>query len=221
MKQYRIRRVDADFEVDGALSKPVWNRAEPARVDQYPWRKPGDPEPPRVEARLLYSSQALYVRFHAVERHIVARHMEYQSSVCLDSCVEFFVSPGTAGYFNFEINCVGSLLLFDCKPVRQWTPVPWDRIKDIRIATSLPKGRAIPDPMPGPAEGYIVEYAIPLAFFLAQSGCRVPGPGTSWRANLYKCCDHGPEPAWGSWSPIGTAKPDFHCPEYFGELLFE
>jgi len=220
MKLYHVRRVESDFEVDGARVKPVWDRAEAAGVDLYPWRRPDDPPPPRVEARLLYSPRKLYVRFHAVERRIVARNVEYQGPVCQDSCVEFFVAPADAAYLNFEINCIGTLLLFKCRPVRRFEPIPAEAVSGIRIATSLPAGRAIPEPAAGPAEGYVVEYSVPLPFFAAHTGCPIPVPGTTWRANFYKCCDLGPEPAWGTWSPVGTPGPDFHRPEYFGELRF-
>jgi len=215
-----IRRVEADFEVDGAANEAVWKLADRAPVDQYPWRKPEDPAPPRAEARLLYSARRLYVRFHAVERSVVARSLEYQGPVCQDSCVEFFVAPAGADYLNFEINCIGTLLLFHCRSYRRFEPVPAGRAAGISIATSLPKGRAIPEPAPCPANGYVVEYSVPFSFFSEETGCAPPQPGTVWKANFYKCADLGAEPAWGSWSPVGTPKPDFHCPEFFGELLF-
>jgi hypothetical protein len=220
MKRYCVQRVESDFEVDGALAKPVWDGAARAGIDQYPWRQPADPAPPLAEARLLYSRETLYVRFHAWERSLVARAVEYQSQVCADSCVEFFVSTGGADYLNFETNCIGTLLLFRCGPHRQFSPIAAGKVGGIRIATSLPKGRAIAGPEPGPAEGYVVEYSIPFAFFQEQTGCPVPQSGTVWRCNFYKCCDQGPEPAWGTWSPVGTPRPDFHRPEYFGELVF-
>lgn len=220
MKSYRVRGIERDFAVDGALVKRVWDRAERAQVDRYPWRKPDDPPPPRAEVRLLYSPERLYVRFHALERSIVGRNLEYQGPVCQDSCVEFFVSPAGPDYLNFETNCVGTLLLFRCKPYRRFAPVAAETAAGIRIATSLPKGRAIPEPAPGPAEGYVVEYSVPFSLFSEETGCAVPRPGTVWKANFYKCADLGPEPAWGSWSPVGAPKPDFHCPEYFGELRF-
>ena len=220
MKRYCVRRAASDFAVDGALVKSVWEGAERAAVDQYPWRKPEDSAPPRVEARVLYSSDALYVRFHVLERSIVARTVDYQGPVCTDSCIEFFVSTGGAEYLNFEINCIGTLLLFRCGPNRQFSPIAAERVGGVRIATSLPKGRAIPEPEPGPAEGYVVEYSIPFALFCEQTGCAVPRPGTVWKGNFYKCCDRGLEPAWGTWSPVGTPRPDFHCPQYLGEVLF-
>jgi hypothetical protein len=43
----------------------------------------------------------------------------------------------------------------------------------------------------------------------------------SIRANFYKCGDKTAHPHYLSWSPIETPKPDFHRPEFFGELLLK
>ena len=40
------------------------------------------------------------------------------------------------------------------------------------------------------------------------------------RGNIYKCGDRTAHPHYLSWAPIGTPSPDFHRPEYFGEVLF-
>ena len=39
------------------------------------------------------------------------------------------------------------------------------------------------------------------------------------RANLYKCADETAVPHYVSWNPIDTPAPDFHRPEFFGELI--
>ena len=39
------------------------------------------------------------------------------------------------------------------------------------------------------------------------------------RANFYKCGDCTAHPHFLSWSPIDTPNPDFHRPDFFGELL--
>ena len=39
--------------------------------------------------------------------------------------------------------------------------------------------------------------------------------------NFYKCADGTDSMHFVSWSPIPTAKPDFHRPEFFGILIFE
>ncbi|MEI3342563.1 MAG: carbohydrate-binding family 9-like protein [Coprobacter fastidiosus] len=39
-------------------------------------------------------------------------------------------------------------------------------------------------------------------------------------ANFYKCADNSSLPHYLSWSPIETENPDFHRPEFFGEIYF-
>ena len=39
------------------------------------------------------------------------------------------------------------------------------------------------------------------------------------RGNFYKCGDKTAHPHFVSWNPVGTPSPDFHRPEFFGELL--
>jgi hypothetical protein len=36
--------------------------------------------------------------------------------------------------------------------------------------------------------------------------------------NFYKCADATDQPHYVSWNPIKTEKPDFHRPEFFGEI---
>jgi hypothetical protein len=41
----------------------------------------------------------------------------------------------------------------------------------------------------------------------------------SIRANFYKCGDGTSVPHYVSWNPIEVENPDFHRPEFFGELV--
>lgn len=45
--------------------------------------------------------------------------------------------------------------------------------------------------------------------------------GKTIRANFYKCGDALKKPHFLSWSPINIEKPDFHRPDFFGEITFE
>jgi hypothetical protein len=39
------------------------------------------------------------------------------------------------------------------------------------------------------------------------------------RGNFYKCGDKTIHPHYGCWSPIELPKPDFHCSDFFGEII--
>lgn len=45
--------------------------------------------------------------------------------------------------------------------------------------------------------------------------------GLEAKANFYKCGDNTSKPHYLSWNPIGTESPDFHRPDFFGNLIFE
>ncbi len=45
--------------------------------------------------------------------------------------------------------------------------------------------------------------------------------GRSVKANFYKCGDELPEPHYLSWNPINLEKPNFHTPDFFGDIYFE
>ena len=69
------------------------------------------PYAPEVEFRIAHSDDALVVMFDVEEHHLRGVAMGDNESVWEDSCVEFFVeNPAGEGYFNFEVNCIGTML---------------------------------------------------------------------------------------------------------------
>src|ERR1700678_2575557 len=109
--QYTIQRV---------LSKPfqhdpwgggLWNEARVVEVNQFHPRSSA--HRPVTRSKLLHECEHLYVAFKVQDRYVRCVHDQYQSMVSRDSCVEFFVEPRPGrGYFNFEINCGGAVLLY-------------------------------------------------------------------------------------------------------------
>lgn len=217
-----IRKTPSDFNVDAMPGKSVWNKADAAPIASYVWARPADPPRPDAEARLLYTSTQLYVRFEVRSPTVIARALKPNELVCLDSCVEFFVAPDGINYLNFETNCVGTLLLWIGPDRNNRRIVDLADAAMVKIATTLPRGSAIPEATPAPGDGWRVEYSIPFDLLAKYTGRPAPESGTIWRANFYYCADNlPPAPQWGSWNPVNCPAPDFHRPEYFGELQFE
>ncbi len=179
---------------------------------------------PETRCKVLYDDRGLFCSFKVKDRYVIGRYTEPQSPVCRDSCVEFFVKPDHAsGYFNFEINCIGTLfLLYITNPQRtqdgfvEATPIAQ---KDgLEIWTSIQDRPFIPE-QPGPLE-WRVDFFIPFSLFGAAIPHFVPPQrGDEWRGNFYKCADDSSHPHWASWAPIGEEL-NFHVPSYFGRLLF-
>jgi hypothetical protein len=59
---------------------------------------------------------------------------------------------------------------------------------------------------------------VPLELFYHHQWTTLKGKIA--RINFYKCGDELPQPHFLSWMPIDSAEPDFHLPEFFGELKF-
>ena len=108
---YEIKRAASRPPLDGNWGAPAWQEANEARVALF--HANSSDHRPDVRVRVLYDDDALHVGFRVEDRYVQVINTEYQSSVCRDSCAEFFVQPANAsGYFNFEINGGGTMLLY-------------------------------------------------------------------------------------------------------------
>ena len=112
MRSYTVKRASSKVPLSEQVAGTAWSDAESLSIDNYPWFKSGRKEATTV--RLLYDEKALYVQFLCADDTIYAERTQINSSVCTDSCVEFFAMPAPElddRYFNLEINCAGTFLL--------------------------------------------------------------------------------------------------------------
>jgi len=219
---YTIREAALPPGLDGQWDGPAWQQADTLEVGHF--HEASSDHRPVTHARLLHDANRLYVIFDVQDRYVRSAHTDYQSRVCDDACVESFVQPKRdAGYFNFEMNCGGHLLLYYVEdPTRtgddfkKRTAVPWDLARRIAIYHSLPEV-VLPERQEPTA--WRVEYAIPLAVFEEYVGPLGALSGQTWRGNFFKCAEKSSHPHWAAWAPIGPEL-NFHVPEFFGALRF-
>jgi len=221
--RYIVRHAGKLPGVAAAFDDPVWACADTLTLARY--HPSGSDHRPKTQARLLHDGQSLAIIFRVEDRYVVARKTEYQSPTHKDSCVEFFVRPRPdRGYFNFEWNAIGTLLLWYVEKPRRPdgifeknTEVPRDAAGAIDRRASLmgPIHDEISDPVM-----WTLSALIPLALFEPFVGPAGPLRGQRWGANFYKCADCSSHPHWGYWADIGD-RLDFHQPERFGEIIFE
>jgi len=216
MKNYKVNYLDKELMFNENFR---WDLAECDFVSEWPWHNANLPSPPVVNFSVLYSNKYLYVKFIVKEKFIRAQFTELNSPVCKDSCVEFFVSPNSKGYFNFEVNCIGTIHLKFGPDRHNRIPVSKELINLIEINTTLKKAIPIENSIEFDSE-YTVAYKIPFLLFNQVAKIDRPSSGTVWKANFYKCGDETKEPSWGCWNKVLTEQPDFHRPEYFGNLTF-
>lgn len=221
--RYTVYRVDSLPPVSAAWDDPAWSSAETLTVARFHPR--GSDHRPRTQARLLHDGHAIAVMFHVEDRFVVARNTQYQSPTHKDSCVEFFVKPrADRGYFNFEFNAIGTLLLWYVEKPRgpggvfgKYTEIPKDAAASIQVHASL-EG-PVREERSGPTV-WTISYRVPLLLIERYTGLLAPLSGQTWRANFYKCADDSTHPHWGYWADIGD-RLDFHQPDRFGEIIFQ
>ena len=216
MMRYTVRRIQA-----AALDAVDFSMAEEGRIEQA--RSESTEHRPETAFRVLHDGTNLYVRFDVKDRYVRSVQTVYQAPVCTDSCVEFFVQPKAGhGYFNFEVNAGGTLLLHYVedptrteKGLKRATPVSEEWGKRVIIRSSLP---AVVEPEIAGPLAWHVSYQVPLALFEHYVG-EVGRDGAVWRANFYKCGDQTSHPHWLAWSPVSAL--NFHLPACFGELVLQ
>ena len=194
MKIYTI------YKTEGAAD---WRAVEAAPLLPCRW----SPNPPPAGcARAVWTEDALLVRLESAAAPTRAVNTAPDSAVWEDSCLEFFFSAGGADYINLEANSNGALRA-SIGPDRH------DRRLLRELPVTLPTARAEVGEdcwaltLTVPAELVETLLGVPL-----QSGLRL-------RGNFYSCGDATPAPHYAAWSAVDTPAPDFHRPEFFGELV--
>ena len=239
---YVVHRAPERPALDGNWAAPAWRGADTLYVDRFMAAHGASRHQPDTQAKVTYTDDGLFVFFKVNDRYVVCRHTAYQSQVYKDSCAEFFVQPKPdKGYFNFEMNCGGALLVTYIENSTR-TPTGFEKYTKLPPETDalLPRYHSflIPQPslapqtsspetrpssleVPGPIE-WRLEYFIPFSFFGRYVGPLGSVQGQTWRANFFKCADASSHPHWATWSPLD---PDFaggfHRPDKFGTLRFE
>ena len=216
----KVPRLTRPPQIDADWDKRPWLDIRPEPVRNHMGSRPS--HFPRTEVKIAYDAAAIYVIFRVEDRYVRAVAAEHQDSVCRDSCVELFFTPDTdvaKGYFNLEMNCGGTMLFaFQKRRGIEHVSIPKEECSRLERAHSLPR---LVNPEIAEPVTWTVEYRVPLA--LLQRYCRVvaPAPGVVWRANFYKCASDCSHPHYLTWARVDAPEPDFHLPEFFGELEFE
>ena len=170
---------------------------------------------PDVAFRMAWCSDGLVLHYRVNEQSVRARYAEDNGNVWTDSCVECFLRNASEDtYYNIECNCIGTLLVGVGSGRHGRQRMSADVIQGVKRWASLGC-----EPFDELLDSTIWEVAlvIPASIFAAHP-LRLE-VGATLCANFYKCGDELSVPHFLSWNPIDVPQPDFHRPEYFGELL--
>ena len=171
---------------------------------------------PEVTFSIGYTDNELLLKYYVYERYFKAEKTETNQMVCEDSCVEFFVSPADDGiYYNIEFNGIGTCLMGTGTARENSTRANPEIIAKIRRKSSAGNK---PVPERKGDFSWTLTVAIPFTVFFHHEVKDLKGK--EFRANFYKCGDKLSVPHFVTWNPVGTPKPDYHQPKYFGLLKF-
>ena len=174
---------------------------------------------PRAEAELIRTETGFFVRLRAYEDKIRFVNTHRNDLVYQDSCLEFFFSPSPGKkrpYFNFEINPTGALYTgFSPEGTRSSSrPVAEDLDAEYFDISAMSLEEA--EEYSGPY--WEVSYTVPFEYmnrFLPDINFAEIKEIT---ANFYKCGDLTENEHYLAWNNIETETPDFHRPEFFGQV---
>ncbi len=161
------------------------------------------------------SNKSIFIKFDVRGNVLKAVYSLDQEAVHEDSCVEFFCKlPENDYYTNFEFNCIGTCSASKRKgrseDVQMFEPAEMQTIKRLpSIARKAFKGLS-----------GMFEWELTVEIPFALMGVDSENLPEKLQANFYKCADDTESPHFISWSPVKTENPDFHRPEFFGELWF-
>jgi hypothetical protein len=173
------------------------------------------PYKPKAEFRLACTDEALLLHYRVEEDSIRALCAEDNGRVWTDSCMEMFLSPcpEDGSYYNLECNCIGTVLLGYHDADGNKSRAAYDVTAGIGRWASLGRSPFAEREAEGPWE---VALIVPFACYWRHAFR--PEAGTQMRGNFYKCGDELRTPHFLSWAPIEWERPNFHLPQFFGQL---
>lgn len=212
MKQLTIPYHPALEMLDTASVIDIIERKTPRHyIDQVNW--PSYSYMPVASFNIARSDKHLFIQFFSMANSLRAVYDKDGSPVYQDSCVEFFVKrPTDEHYINFEFNCIGTCDASFRLSREEKTDLTPKQLALIRRHSSLPKASFKEK---ASTQGWHLLVSIPFALI----GLEKDHLPEKLLGNFYKCGDATACPHYLSWSPIETEQPDFHRPEFFGELM--
>src|SRR3990172_2007597 len=173
------------------LDHTNWTKARPIKLTRY-WSGDQAPLGRHTEARILWSDQALFVRFdcNQTEPLIVSSSPQtlkktiglWERDVC-----EIFVAPDPDNpnrYFEFEVAPTGEWPDLAINVTKTGRETDWGFHSDMTAAARVTKERVL------------VAMRIPWDDWIHR-----PNRGERWRVNLFRCVGQGKDKGYLTWRP--------------------
>jgi hypothetical protein len=175
----------------------------------------GTDELTRSTVEIAHDAHGILLKFDAFDKHLHSKKRSFNDDVHLDNCVEFFLRfPGDVNYYNFEFNCLGSIKAAYGPDRFQREFLPVEILQQIEQSLEL----SISNQNIAGLINWKVDTYIPLTAFHFSSISSLKN--LTCEANFTKCGDMLAQPNYFSWVYIDTLTPDFHRPEFLGQIHF-
>jgi len=193
------------------LRSAEWNHAQVVRIDRY-WSGAPAPDGRHAEARILWSTKALHVRFvcHQAEPLVISEKPQNLTKTMglwdRDVC-EIFIAP--------DPHVIERYLEFEAAPTSEWLDVAihWTaekRESDWQFNSHMTAAARVEN------DRVTIAMRIPWNHWIHE-----PQKGERWRMNLFRCVGKDPNRGYLAWRPTRTPEPNFHVPQVFGWLRFK
>lgn len=187
-----------------------WAKAHPVSITHY-WSGEKAPGGRHVEARLIWTKEALCVRYicNQAEPLIVSAAPQTAKKTMglwdRDVC-EIFIAP--------DPGMIERYLEFEAAPTGEWIDLAlhvtvgkretdWEFHSGMTAAARIEKDRVL------------IGMRLPWDHWIHK-----PQRGERWRVNLFRCVGEGTARGYLAWQPTRTLEPAFHVPQAFGWLRF-
>lgn len=203
----KAAKLSGPLDAEGFPAAGEWQRTEKILFDSDWQGKNADPQR-QTEVQLLWTKDALYLRFRARYRTITvfadAEPNGRRDELWNRDVAEVFFQPDgweLRHYTEFEVSPNGFWIDLDIAPAGK------------RNLESGLKRRVQIDEK---NMTWIAELALPMRSLTSRFD-----PSAVWRVNFFRV-EGAIEPRfYSAWQATGTPAPNFHVPERFGNLVFE
>jgi alpha-galactosidase len=207
-KEIAVPHIKQDIEakdVDHAL----WANAVTVPIANY-WSGEVAPSTRHATAQLLWSDQALYVRYKGQQNEPLVISNQPKTDVKTlglwdRDVAEIFVGPNPdepERYYEFEVAPTGEWVDLGIRQLADRRETNWDFKSGMTAYGRIDKGSVL------------------MAMRIPWKGIGyAPKRGQRLRANLFRCIGSGENRGYLAWSPTRTAQPNFHVPSALGWLV--
>ncbi len=199
-RSYTIESVKEGFD---------WENIAKAPIDRFSWCYDYAPE---TYGQIVFLEEREFViKLTCFEKNPKAVYKKFGDYVWLDSCLEFFVAfdkNEPTRYMNCEMNSAGAAYMCIGKQGEE------ERTSIDTILGHIPeyKAQVLED-------RWSVELHLTVEDIKKLFGDIEFKKGYKFTANMFKCGDETEYEHYGMWSHCVSIFPQFHKPEYFGELI--